>query len=110
MKKILNLVLCASVLGTSMGAFAAPDAAVDGNVTIRGNKAGNVTTRGGSLSIGKGLWKAGELDMSAGANVNSVVVNGGAIKGNVTIRDNEVGDVTATGGMINVNSLVVNSK
>jgi hypothetical protein len=108
MKTMFNTVAAALTLALPLLATAAP--AVDGDVVISGNRAGTVTTGGGKLTIGKGIFKFGELDMSAGANVNSVVVNGGSIKGSVTVKDNIVKDVNAIGGMANVNSLVVNSK
>lgn len=108
MKKTLNLVLCATVLSAPLLALAAPG--VGGDVLISGNKAGKVTVIGGDLKIGLGPIRGGELNMTAAANVNSVVVNGGEIKGKVTIVDNEAGEVRAIGGLANVNSLVVNAK
>lgn len=108
MKKILGLTLGAALLGASLATSAAPG--VGGDVTITNNKAGKVTVTGGSGSVGIGPFKGGELNMTAAANVNSVVVNGGEIKGKVTISNNKADDVTATGGLANVNSLVVNNK
>lgn len=108
MKKLLVLCTTAALLGASFAAAAAPG--VGGDVTIANNKAGKVTVVGGKGSVGIGPFKGGELNMTAAANVNSVVVNGGEIKGKVTIANNTAGDVTAVGGLANVNSLIVNKK
>jgi hypothetical protein len=107
MKKFIQLVVSVAALSAPLLAAAAP--AVDGDVVISGNRAGTITAGGGKLTIGKGIFKFGELDMSTGVNANSVVVNGGSIKGSVTVKDNVVKDINAIGGMVNVNSLVVNS-
>jgi hypothetical protein len=101
MKKLLVLCTTAALLGASFAAAAAPG--VGGDVTIANNKAGKVT-------VCICPFKGGELNMTAAANVNSVVVNGGEIKGKVTIANNTAGDVTAVGGLANVNSLIVNKK
>ncbi len=106
-KTFIHSIAAALVLSCA-AASAAPG--VGGDVTITGNRAGKVTVIGGSGSVGIGPFKGGELNMTAAANVNSVVVNGGEIKGKVTISDNRAGDVMAIGGLANVNSLVVNKK
>ncbi len=108
MNKMLTLCTSLALLGASFAASAAPG--VGGDVTITNNKAGKVTVIGGSGSVGIGPFKGGELNMTSAANVNSVVVNGGEIKGKVTIADNKAGDVMAIGGLATVNSLVVNKK
>ena len=108
MKKLFIRALACTLFLGSVAASAAPG--VGGDVTITGNRAGKVTVVGGSGSVGIGPFKGGELNMTAAAHVNSVVVNGGEIKGKVTISDNRAGDVTAVGGMASVNSLVVNNK
>jgi hypothetical protein len=107
MKTIQAMAVMALALATSLAAMAGPS--VGGDVTIKGNKTGKVITSGvGKGSVGLGPFKGGEADLSAGANVNSVVVKGGKIDGKVTLIDNKTGDVITSGGATaNVNSLVL---
>jgi hypothetical protein len=89
----------------TVSAFAAPG--IGGSATIKNNKAGTVVVTGGKGSVGLGPLKGGEVDLSAGANVNSIVVKGGKIGRTATVVDNKADTVISTGGQANVNSIVV---
>lgn len=90
---------------TSFNTIAAPG--IGGDATVKGNKAGTVVVSGGKGSVGLGPIKGGSVDLTAGANVNSIVVKGGRIEGSATVVDNTADTVVSTGGQANVNSIVV---
>ena len=86
-------------------ALAAPG--IDGNATVKGNTAGAVVSAGGKGNVTLGPVKAGEVDLTAGVNVNSIVVKGGKIKGNASVLENTAESVYTLGSPVNVNSIVV---
>jgi hypothetical protein len=89
----------------SFSSMAAPG--IGGDATVKGNKAGTVVVTGGKGSVGLGPIKGGSVDMTSGANVNSIVVKGGKIGGSATVVDNKADTVVSTGGQANVNSIAV---
>ncbi|MEO8151648.1 MAG: hypothetical protein ABI605_01165 [Rhizobacter sp.] len=94
-----------TTLALSAVALAAPG--IDGSATVRNNKVGVVVVSGGKGSVGLGPFKGGDIDLSAGANVNSIVVKGGKIGGSAIVEGNKADTVVSTGGQANVNSIVV---
>jgi hypothetical protein len=97
-------------LAFACSAYAAPEIAGSSTVNISNNKAKNVTVAGGQGTAGKalgGLVKGAEVKMNGEANVNSLVVNDGKVKGKVNITGNDAQDVKALGGRANVNSVIL---
>lgn len=105
MNKLHTLALAATTALVTFSASAAPG--IDGSATVKNNKAGTVVVTGGKGSVGLGPLKGGEVDLTSGANVNSIVVKGGKIGGTALVTDNKVDTVVSTGGQANVNSIVV---
>lgn len=106
MNKLHALALGAATALVTFSASAAPG--IDGSATVKGNKAGSVVVTGGKGSgAGIGPIKMGSVDLTAGANVNSIVVKGGQIGGTAAVTDNKVTSVVSTGGQANVNSILV---
>jgi hypothetical protein len=105
MKTIRQLAIATLAIAAAFGALAGPS--VGGDVTIKGNKSGSVVVTGGKGSVGLGPLKGGEVDLSAGANVNSAVIKGGKVGGSVNVIDNKSDSVVTTGGQANVNSFVM---
>lgn len=105
MNKLHALALGAATALVTFSASAAPG--IDGSAIVKGNKAGSVVVTGGKGSVGLGPIKGGSVDLTAGANVNSIVVKGGQIGGTAAVTDNKVTSVVSTGGQANVNSIVV---
>ncbi len=108
-------VLASLAIALPLSAGAAPKILQGATVNIKENKATNVKGVGGSLSASAGALflglqagPQGSLDMSAEANVNSVVMRGDAeIGGTVNLERNEATDIMAIGGRANVNSLIM---
>ena len=107
MKKNLLLALSvgAALAAGPLAATAAPE--ISSKVNVTDNKAKNITSAGGGLSVGIGPIKGGKLEANGTANVNSLVVYEGKVKGNINISKNEADDVKALGSTANVNSLIL---